>query len=221
MKLEDIAQCAVPTALAEPIRKVMALTHVEPTSVCRSPEAAFILNKYGKHTQQQLWDASPAQRVAWGVIGTPDRPGTSTHECRSDGIAYVGPAGRRLRDWQCGMDWPNASIPKVMEAFRKLGMVPIHPYASGLEYHHINLVKQPQWLFLPLKLGNRGLWVYVLSSRLQKLGYLKKRSGHFDLTMRQAVVHFQQQHRLTPDGVVGVHTWANVKAASRVKRKKR
>lgn len=218
MEIVDLAQCAVPAELAGPIRGVQQATHESPISVYRGDDAAPILRKYGKHTQTQISNANPAQRVAWGILGTPDRPRTSTHECRSDAVAYRGPVGRRLAGWQCGMDWRSGAIPQVMAAFRAQGYVPIHPYSAGDEYHHINLARAPRrpaYFYLPLKRGSRGLWVYILTGRLVNCGYLHARSSQYGAACQNAVRIFQRNHHLVVDGVAGVHTWLNLKAAER------
>jgi peptidoglycan hydrolase-like protein with peptidoglycan-binding domain len=128
------------------------------------------------------------------------------------------------------MDWPNDSIEHVMAEFRAIGQIPIHPYSAGIEYHHINLAKAPkvEWPFLPLKPGSKGLWVYVLTGRLRNCGYhrdgigkgpILPRTGKFTVQVEAAVRRFQGDHRLPVDGVVGVHTWANLKAAERAAKK--
>lgn len=225
MKLHDLYTCAVPEPLVGPIERVNKRTGEIPVSVYRGHGAASILNKYGKHTQDQLFNASAAQRAAWGVLGTPDRPGTSTHECKSDGVAFRGPVGRPIRDFQCGMDWNNTAIPKVMSAFIADGEHPIHPYASGLEYHHINLIKPPRILysFLPLRFGhsNRRVFVYILTARLKKCGYMNNKINRFDKAVESAVKLFQRDHHLNATGVVDIHTWLNLRAAVRKAKKKK
>jgi peptidoglycan hydrolase-like protein with peptidoglycan-binding domain len=229
MNLVDRYQNAIPAVLLDPIGQVVSKTGAIPTSVYRGPDAASILNRHGKHTQQQIWDASPAQRAAWGVVGTPNPPGRSTHECRSDGVAYAGPPGRHLADWQCGMDWPDSSIASVMAAFRQIGEIPIHPYPAGVEYHHINLARAPVVLypFLPLHVGQKGKthtsvgpFVLLLTHRLGICGYLPHRTLKFDYAVEKAVKEFQRRHHLVVDGIVGVHTWLNLKAAAAACKKK-
>lgn len=233
MELVDKYSNAVPKVLDDIIGRVVAKVRDQPISVYRGSDAAPILNRHDKHTQPQIWQAYlNGTAASIGVIGIPNRPGRSTHECRSDGVAYRGPVGRKLDDWQCGMDWPNNSIGAVMAAFRSFGERPFHPYASGVEYHHVNLLAAPKVAnsFLPLHPGqvhrwhvSSGLFVFILTTRLKNCGYLKQRTSTFDGHVEQAVKNFQKQHHMTVDGIVGDHTWTSVKAAERwcLKNKKR
>src|SRR5262249_6733616 len=116
MQLAEIDECAAPPRLAAILADIKSKTGCSYASVYRGADAAAILNRFGKHTQQQLVDATPAQRVAWGVSGTPDRPGTSSHELRSDGVAYMGPVGRPLRWWQCGIDVDDDHVASFISA---------------------------------------------------------------------------------------------------------
>lgn len=220
IELVDKYDNAIPKALESSIGKVVLKTKVYPTSVYRGTEAAAILNRHGKHTQPQICAASPSERAAMGVIGTPDCNNDSTHQCFSDGVAFKGPVGRKIEDGQCGMDWPDPTIWEVMKAFREIGERPFHPYASGVEYHHVNLLEAPGFMqkVLPLKYGsrwNQTIWVYVLSSRLVKTGYLAKRSPRFTKAVEEAVKKYQHHHHMHIDGVVGEHTWTALKASVR------
>lgn len=225
IQLVKINCTAVPVVIEPDIRAVHAKTGYWPISVYRGPECEPIINPCGEHSQRQLVNASPAQRAQWGVLGTPNPIGRSTHECRSDGVAFSGPVGRIIEDGQCGMDYPNQSIPVVMWAFRVLGHRPFHPYTSGVEYHHIDLLTPPTRVvnfFLPLHVGqagksraSSGVFVYILSSRLKTCGYLRKKTSKFDYPVRDAVIKYQHHHHMTMDGIVGEHTWAALKASER------
>ena len=50
------------------------------TSIYRGDDARAILNANGKHSQRQYHCITPprAERLAWGVLGTPDAPGHSS-----------------------------------------------------------------------------------------------------------------------------------------------
>jgi putative peptidoglycan binding protein len=222
----EIAGCACPAPLADPVRRVMAETGATPTSICRSsdPECAAILHRNGKGTQADL--VRDPRR--YGVLGIPNPVGRSTHEQRSDGVAYSGPIGRRLKAWECGMDWPDASIPDVMAAFTRMRAVPIHPYAAGVEYHHINLRRKPI-LFRALKLGSTGPRVALLTHRLRIVeahgkrehhhGRLCPYTGRYGPVVRRHLVAFQEAHGLKGDGVCGPATWRNLEAAARAAKK--
>jgi peptidoglycan hydrolase-like protein with peptidoglycan-binding domain len=211
----DINGCPVPVEMAGAVRKVIVSTGYAPISVYRGddPNGVAILRRHGKRSQRQLWNDYWSGRRG-GILGRPAPPGTSTHEERSDGRAYRGPIGRRLAPWQCGMDWPNQAIPAVMRAFAAQGLAPIHPYAAGVEYHHINLTRPPI-LFVPLKVGSRGSRVWLLTHRLAVAGYLHHSGSFFSKNVTHAVMVFQRDHHLHADGVVGPVTWRNVEVAAR------
>lgn len=60
-----------------------------------------------------------------------------------------------------------------------------------------------------LRSGSRGAAVVDLQTTLQRLGYdLGARDGVFGRLTKTAVINFQQEHDLKPDGIVGQATWA-------------
>ena len=59
-----------------------------------------------------------------------------------------------------------------------------------------------------LRLGNQGPMVELLQSTLMKLGFYSGTiNGIFDITTRNAIIRFQRNFGITPDGVVGSSTW--------------
>lgn len=213
----EIAGCACPVQLADDVREVMRRTGAEPASIYRGedPEAVAILHRNDKGTQADLV-RDPGR---YGVLGTPNPVGRSTHECRSDGVAYPGPIGRMLPPWECGMDWPDWSIPAVMGAFTKLGLAPVHPYSAGVEYHHINLRRAPV-VFWALKRGSTGPRVGLLTHRLRIVEQARHEplvpfTGRYGPRVEHAVHTFQHGHGLKADGICGPVTWRNVEAAAR------
>lgn len=125
------------------------------------PAARPIIHAHGGHTQRELANATPAQRLAWGVEGTPNRPGFSEHELKSDGEAnpHV-PAGHDLEPWQVGIDSGSDSEHDkraIVEAARHYGWRVRHPYSAGIEGHHWCFATQPK----PRSLAQRALIIAV------------------------------------------------------------
>jgi hypothetical protein len=212
----EIDGCPVPVAKADIVRACKAKSGGVLQSCYRGddPEGVAILNRNRKHSQRQIVNATPAQRAAWGVLGTPNPVHQSTHEGYSDAVAYPGPKGRRLKDWQIGEDWRNADIERVIRAYSELGVAPIHPYAAGVEYHHINWTKPPR-LPLALKRGDRGPRVWLLTHRMAVAGLVPHSGLFFNAHVEQRVRAFQRRIHVTPDGIVGLVTWRNVQVAAR------
>lgn len=105
-------------------------------SVYRGADAAGILHSCGLHTQGEVFAISPP--------GVANPPGFSTHELRSDGVAYPVPRGEKLEDWQEGVDVNDADIPKVFAHARKLGWQVFQPYpGSSVEFHHWDFLVRP------------------------------------------------------------------------------
>lgn len=67
-----------------------------------------------------------------------------------------------------------------------------------------------------LRQGSHGAWVLDLQNQLTRLGYtLGRQDGAFGSRTLAAVVAFQADNHLTPDGIVGDRTWAALEAAER------
>jgi len=141
-KYVDVQGCPVPRQLAKIIRPALKSSGAILTSCYRGsdPQGARILHKHGKHTQAQLY---------WGWTHhlpgflPANRPGTSTHELHSDGVAYHGPVGRKLEWWQCGMDIDDAHVRSFIRHLGAKGVKAHRPYHTGSETHHVNLMKRP------------------------------------------------------------------------------
>lgn len=70
-----------------------------------------------------------------------------------------------------------------------------------------------------LRKGDRGADVVALQAALNALGYsCGEADGAFGTKTVKAVKAFQQDHGLTPDGIVGEHTWAALNAGAQVER---
>jgi len=111
-------------------------------SIHRGPEAAKILNKHGKHTQEQLYRGWIDRRPGFAPA---NQPGYSTHELRSDGTAYpqVKPAAL-LPWWAQGFDVNDSDVRNVIEQAAKHGWHLWQPYPGGSEFHHLNFKVQPK-----------------------------------------------------------------------------
>lgn len=135
-----------PYEVAAQVNIVLRTAHQSASAGYRGEDAEFILNPRGKHSQPQLYKLSingtPAQREAAGLPaggGGVNRPGTSEHECKSDGVGKAGPVGRDLPRWQCGVDsGQNTSHDRaaIEAAARRYGWVVHHHYNAGEEFHH-------------------------------------------------------------------------------------
>lgn len=104
-------------------------------SIYRGADAASILHRHGKSTQAEIHQQLPA-------ISNP--PGRSTHELRSDGVAYQVPVGSHLPWWGQGFDVNDSDVDRVIRAAKKHGWHIWRPYARGVEYHHLNFMYQPK-----------------------------------------------------------------------------
>lgn len=94
--------------------------------------------RYGKLSQAALYAGWIAHRAGFNPANP---PGRSTHELRSDGVAYAGPVGRPLAWWQLGLDATNAD--ELRRVLLRLNYQAFKPYASGSEVHHTNLRRSP------------------------------------------------------------------------------
>ena len=136
--------CPVFDDIAPYIRVCLDDAAATATSIYRGDDARAILNAHGKHSQFQLYHATAAERVAWGILGQPDAPGHSSHELYSDGNAFYGvPDGGRLAWWQQGFDVPTEQSNAVIAAAAHRGWVLARPYGSGVEVHHLNFAQEP------------------------------------------------------------------------------
>lgn len=108
--------------------------------------------KYGKLSQAALYAGWIAGKAGFNPANP---PGRSTHELRSDGVAYRGPVGRPLAWHQLGLDVTNSD--QLLAILNKLGYDAFRPYSAGSERHHINLRKSPRRNLIKRRLWNRPL----------------------------------------------------------------
>lgn len=201
-----------PKKLAPVLREIQRDTGATFTSILRTQGAVRFARSQGAvlSSQKELWDGYRLGRPGYNPANP---PGRSTHERRSDGVAYPGPVGRPLRWWQVGIDCSDSSA--VIAAAGRHGWVAVRPYASGSEFHHVNFVKAPV-LFRPLRRGSKGRRVKKLQKRLKFLGFFTaKPYGRFGKGTDDAVREFQSRHKMKVDGIVGPATWRQVEATFR------
>lgn len=138
MRYSVIDGCPCPRPLYPILKKLKKETGCVYQSIYRGSDVEALLNKYGKHSQAYLYEHQGTEG-----IGPANPPGRSTHELRSDGVAYPGPVGRKLKWWQCGIDVDDADVAKLIVAAHRHGWTLFRPYPSGSEYHHLNFARRP------------------------------------------------------------------------------
>lgn len=150
--------CPCPASIAPYIHTILRDAGQQANSIYRGEDAAGLLHRYGKHTQGELYRSLP--------LGLANPPGRSTHELRSDDVAYFGPIGRPLADWQVGVDsGTDAPLAKarIVRAAERHGWKVKHPYTAGVEGHHWNFAVQPR----PKNLAQRARLI-ALRARLHR-----------------------------------------------------
>ncbi|HEX8713837.1 MAG TPA: peptidoglycan-binding domain-containing protein [Terracidiphilus sp.] len=68
--------------------------------------------------------------------------------------------------------------------------------------------------YVDLRRGNRTPAVGVLQKLLNRTGERLVVDGEFGAKTEAAVIRFQRQHRLAPDGIVGQQTWPRIAAGA-------
>lgn len=223
MEFDAIDGCPVPRKLAPAVREVKARTGLALASCYRGddPNGVAILHRFGKRNQRELYDGF--------IRGLPgfnpaNRPGTSTHECRNDGVAYSWwPWGARIPWWAVGQDWGSGA--GAAAAYNRLGYLAAVTYPGNpREQQHVNLRRKPKrasvWARRPLKRGSQNRRVRRVRWQLEhvhdpqthkrylerKPGLSRRQRGHYGAELENAVKRFQRDHDQRDDGVVGPHT---------------
>lgn len=221
MEYELVDCCPVPKKLAPVIRGAKQKSGAILVSGYRGHDAIRLLRKCGKKSQRELYEGWVNRRPGYNPANP---PGRSTHELRSDAVAYRGPAGRKLKWWQLGMDWTDSR--RVVKAFNELGFNAHITYPNNpREGHHINLTRQPRKnkvarlfrrMFLrTLSRGSRGLDVYLLRTRLRRLGFTRAKGWKYTKETVRAVQRFQKYHHQKVDGIYGPQTDKQLKSSLR------
>lgn len=97
-----------------------------------------VAEKYGRMSQARLYAGWVARKAGFNPANP---PGRSSHELRSDGVAYKGPVGRPLAWWQLGLDLSDSET--FIRVASSRGYSFRRPYSSASERHHVNLRKSP------------------------------------------------------------------------------
>lgn len=138
MRFLVIDGCPCPRSIAPYVYLVLRQAGQSASSIYRGADADSILHVHGKHDQAEIHSMYPS-------ISNP--PGRSQHELRSDGFANAGPVGRRLKEWQVGVDSGTddaASKARVSAAAAHFGWEIRHPYSRGVEGHHWCFARRPR-----------------------------------------------------------------------------
>lgn len=148
-KFRIVGTCPCPENVAPYIKIIMDDAHATVNSIYRGDDARALLNAHGHRSQAQLYNEW-LQRAPGANPANP--PGRSTHELKSDGVAYpsVNP-GRDLPWWGQGFDVNDADVLRVIMAARKHGWAVFRPYTSGSEFHHLNFAREPRPMTLRMR----------------------------------------------------------------------
>ncbi len=136
-----VQKCAVYSDIAPYISIVTTDVHATVNSIYRGDAAAWLLHRYGKHTQREIY-----QEWLNGQEPNPaNPPGFSTHELFSDGVAYPSVhRGAPLAWWQQGFDCDDSDVDYVIAQAATHGWSLFRPYSSGSEAHHVNFRSCPR-----------------------------------------------------------------------------
>lgn len=151
MKFRIIDGCPCPASVAPYVYVVLRGVRQQANSIYRGEDAAGLLHRHGKMTQAEIHRRYP-------TISNP--PGRSSHELRSDGVCRPGPVGRRLEEWQVGIDSgtdSQADRLAVEREARKHGWVVEHPYQRSVEAHHWQFRSKPR----PRNLAQRARLIAI------------------------------------------------------------
>ena len=232
MRYELVDCRPVPAKMAAEIRALKAATGAVLTSGLRGQPAVDFARSKGctLSSQPELYQGFISGRPGFNPANP---PGRSTHELRSDGVAFAGPPGRLLLYWQFGQDWSNA--PAVVEAASRRKWTATITYPDNpREGHHINFRRKPilnVWVFI--KRGARGPRALRLKRALyyvhspkdggRYLGLQPKGKGRFTFgaEAERALKRFQREHHQKADGVYGRQTARQLRVAVRREKRRR
>jgi hypothetical protein len=215
LTLEVIDGCACPRQLVPFLEMLKRDTGVVYNSLYRGEDAAAILHKHGKHTQAELF------KSMHGVgVNPPDR---GSHVLRGDGTE--GKLHAPLDPMRCGIDVDDGQVLRMIGAAPRRGIRMKQTYPnSRAEFHHANAVS---WDRYPtLFPGDEGQAVKVLARRL---GYVHDASDQpydprgerttFDSVLQAALEHFQADHDLAHDGILGPKSFEALATATAARKR--
>src|ERR1044071_4341034 len=108
-------------------------------SCARERAARSLLRRLGKMDQWYIYE----HQQELGMRA--NRPGTSTHERRNDGVAYGGPIGAWLSSWRRGIDVRRDRVAAFIATAHRHGYFVTQTYpASAVEAQHVNFRKKPR-----------------------------------------------------------------------------
>lgn len=137
--------CPVPKLIAPYVDIVVSEARATLNSAYRGADAEWLLHKYGKHSQAELYDGFVHGRPGF-LPANP--PGFSTHELKSDGSGEIARIFRVRRGgdlpwWGLGFDVNDWETDRCIAVAAKHGWRLERPYPSGSEHHHLNFVAAP------------------------------------------------------------------------------
>lgn len=229
MKYKALNGKPVPAALYDELQKIGAEAGATLTSCARNQAAVDWARGQGYTLSSQ----AELYRLFLAGRGNPaNPPGYSTHEFRSDGVAFAIPRGWPIRYWMVGQDWGDGYHARaVCAAARRHGWVATITYPSNpREQHHVNFRKEPHLkVFIALKVGSKGRRVRKLR---RALGFVRDPDTHkpyidkpgddksFGKGTKEALIRYQRDHGLTPDGIYGYHTAKQLKVTIRHRKRR-
>lgn len=133
--------CPCPEQIAPFIALVTIVQGFAVNSVYRGQDAEKILNARGHQSQTQLYEGYINHQPGY-LPANP--PSFSTHELKSDGVAYPHIArGDDLEWWMQGFDVNDSEVEAVEHQAVVRGWRLFRPYPSGVEHHHLNFAAEP------------------------------------------------------------------------------
>jgi peptidoglycan hydrolase-like protein with peptidoglycan-binding domain len=230
MRYDLIDGRPVPKRYGPMMRRVKARSGSTLTSALRTQDAVNWARAQGAtlSSQQELYNGFIQGRPGFNPANP---PGYSTHELRSDGVAYNIPRGLPIPLWAFGQDWGNSSgANAAVRAFAAEGFTAAVTYPGNpRELHHVNLRRMPpKWLIKrlkPWKRGMKGRYVRRLKWKLSVIRDPDTRKPYFDWPgkdnvtgkfnekLETAVKRFQRDHGQAADGVVGIQTKRQIAAS--------